>query len=198
MIDLKSLLQDSFQNPKEAAATLLRLNLPTQTALGVLCGAIAASVVMIFMINGFEAVPLLPGLPALGPLSLAAVACVFNVLMVVGIQVAGRIFDGEGSFAQSAIITAWLQILQLLLQVVQLGLSVISVMLEVYFGLISMVFILWVLSNFIATLHDLSSAWKGFLVFVIAVLGISFALFFVLNVTGLGHLMLPAEMANDL
>lgn len=198
MIDFKSLIQDSVLTPKDAAAQLFRLNLSAPEALGALFGAVAASVVMVFAMNGFEAVPLFPGMPAMGPLSVAAIAGVFNVLMVIGVQAAGRVFDGEGTFAQSAIITAWLQILQLFLQIVQLGLSIISVVLEVYFGLFSLIFILWVFSNFIAALHDLSSAWKGLLIFIMAVLAMSFLSFFLLSITGLGHLVIPAEVANGL
>lgn len=198
MISMSVLLKDSFQDPKAAAAQLLALNLPLNAALGLLAGAVAASVVMLFAMNGFEPVPLLPSTLVFGPMALAITVCGLNILMVLAVQYTGRLFDGQCSFAQSAIIIAWVQILQFLLQLVQIGLGLLSIGIAALFGLISLIYVLWATAHFISVLHGLDSAVKGFLVFIIAILAVGFGLSILLTVSGLAPMFFPEVTANGL
>ena len=141
--------------------------------------------------NGFQNIPLVPGTITLGPLSVAAVVASLTILLVVGLVVCAKPFDGTGTLAQSAVVVAWVQVVQLLLQVVQLILSSVSVAVAAIFGLVATFAMIWVLINFIDGLHNLQSKGRAVVVFLLSVVGIALGLSFILTLTGL------APMSNQ-
>lgn len=170
---LVDLFKLSFLDPSAAGARLLELRPNIKTALSAFTVSIIFAVIMIFAFNGFGLVVLLPGLPALSPIFVVLIVGVGNLALVACIMLAGRVFQGEGSFSNGVLLFAWMQILQVILQAFQIGLSIFSGALAGLIGLFGTGLLFWVLFGLINSWLGLASVWRAGFCFVLGLIGLS-------------------------
>ena len=101
----------------------------------------------------------------------------------------GRAMGGRGRLADALALVAWLEAVLILIQIVQILFLLISPQIAVLIGLFSFAVFMWVLANFIAELHGVTSALKVLGMILLTFLLVSF----VLALLGAG---LPAGAAH--
>ena len=99
------------------------------------------------------------------------------LLMFAGlIQGVGRMAGGTGNFPDALLLLVWVQVILLLLQVAQIVLQLVLPPAAELLGLMGLVLMLWLVTNFVAELHGFSSLGAVFAAVVGTVLGLGFAL----------------------
>lgn len=180
---LIALARQSVSDPRGAARRLIDRNLPPP----VLVDA-AALVAVLSGISGWLFANLLLSLPAppevtaaelaaargevAGPLSQAMVQARGMVLIAAAIWILGRMFGGVGRAGGAVAITIWLSALSLAAQIVLIVLLALAPPIAVLALIGWVVLNIWLLTSFIAELHDFDSAWSVFF----AILGLAFLL----------------------
>ena len=175
-----NLLRLSVTDPNAAGMHISALRPSLGTALSAFVVTIIIAVVLMFALNGFQTAVILPGFPAISPVSLAAIMGFGTLGLVGSIWLAAHAFGGSGSFANGILIFAWIQTLQVLLQVVQAALMVVSIPLAGFVSLIATGLLFWIVFGLLNSWLNLGSMWKAALCFVIGVIGLSMAGAFVL------------------
>jgi hypothetical protein len=87
---------------------------------------------------------------------------------------------GRGTFRDALLLIAWLQFILLCVQALQLLLGLALPPAAELVGLIGLLLLVWLLTNFTAVLHGFTSLWTVFLGLVIGAVVLMFALAFVL------------------
>ena len=120
--------------------------------------------------------------------SLVGIAVMQSTILlatVVAVQGVGRLFGGRGTFPDTLLLMAWLQFVMLVFQ----GLQIVSLLLvPPLFGLIavlSLVVFLWLLTNFIMSLHGFASALKVVIGIIFTVFAMSFIFAIFLAIFGI-------------
>ncbi|MGC9370947.1 MAG: Yip1 family protein [Paracoccaceae bacterium] len=189
------LARDTVRDPKAGARRVLSLPLPPRAAWDGLALVLVLSLILGYlttMLLGAPADPLLPGL-APSPL-LAAVIQGGSLLVMIGaIHGVGRMMGGTGTLEGAVRLTAWLQFIMLLLQVAQAVFLLVLPGVAGLIGLLSIVLMLWLLTNFIAVLHGFRSLVAVFMMILATTFALSFVLIFLLALFGVS---LPTEMSH--
>lgn len=110
------------------------------------------------------------------PLQVALLQGVAMVVMAMLAQGIGRMFGGNGTFAEALVLITWTEALLCLLQLCQIVLVLLSPGLAAALGMFGIVLSLWVLSNFVAELHRFASAGKVLLGIIVTVLAVAFVM----------------------
>lgn len=178
---VSALVRLSLTRPREAAASILRMNVPDDArwlgfvivvVLSVLVGQIS---VLLMGEGGFEG----------GMLFMAMFQTSILLGMVVAVQGIGRVFGGTGTFPDTLLLIAWLQFVMLVFQLFQI---VVLVVIPPFFGLITiaaLIFFMWLLTNFIMALHGFTSPLKVLVSIVFSFFGMAVVLAIVLGIFGL-------------
>lgn len=176
LANLSGLVRLTFAKPREAARVVLRQPLPMQARWGAI--ALMAVLSAVLMQGMAALLPPAPGpdgtvLEPVGPFFWAGMVGFGMVLTAVLAHFVGRWRGGKGELADSVILVAWLQFIQLLLVVLQLALLVILPIAAPIVEIGSLVIFLWLLVNFVAEMHGFRSLGLVFLgviiTFVVAV-----------------------------
>lgn len=170
---LITLIRLSLTTPERGAAAVMALNPPMAVRWMVMGFAIAAGVVLAYLL------PVLSGyggaMPA--PFVAAAIQVGANILAVVLITVVGRAFGGTGRPEDALLLVAWLQLLMVAAQALQF---LVMLLLPAFGGIVMVMAVMlffWLLAGFITELHGFASR---FLV-LIAVFATLFATAFVVS-----------------
>lgn len=94
---------------------------------------------------------------SLSPISLAVSQGFGMALMVLLAHFVGRMRGGRGTFAETLLTVAWLQIIMVIIQGTLLLLELALPMVASLIGLLATVLIFWLLTNFIVELHGFTS-----------------------------------------
>ena len=184
---LLRLARDTVANPREGASEILSLGLPRQAL-----WLAFALVIVLSMLLG-ELVYLLAGpdsataeMPIMAsPVVMGFLQAGFLFLMVHAITHVGRIFGGTGHFDEALALVVWLQFIFICVQVVQLAAMVILPPLAGLITLLAVGLFLWLLVNFIATLHGFTSLGMVFVMTILSAFAILFLLSLVLTILGI-------------
>ncbi len=185
--ELRHVMQLTVQNPRAAARHLMGWQLPLSTVwLGMALMAVVSALLstLSFLLAPAQSEPSMiePSILAMlqNPLQVAVLQAVVMVIMAMLVQGVGRMFGGQGNFADALVLIAWTEALLCVLQLAQIALTVVSPSLAAAIGLFGMVLFVWVLSNFIAEMHSFASAGKVLFGIIGTVLAISVLLAIVL------------------
>jgi hypothetical protein len=159
-----NLARFSLQSPRAAAGTLLAMQLPgnarwTLFFLGVISSALASHI-------GFRFLP--PEAQALWanamsrPIQGAVMQIAFWLLAVIGLQALGRWGGRQGSFADTLLLVGWWQLLFFCLEAAQILALLIIPPLGELIGLVGLIVLLWVLTQFVIELHGFHYFWRVF------------------------------------
>lgn len=190
---IPDLIRQTFSDPRGAAARIVGLRLPASAlwealALVVVLSVIAAQVTtMLFMepglATGEEGEALLPAFLT-NPLLMGFIQGVILVLMVIAVHWIGRMFGGSGRLEDAIALVVWLQFLLVCLQVVQAFTGLVSPALSGFIGLLGVVLFFWLLTQFVLVLHGFQSAAMVFVMIVVSMLALTFALSILLTLMG--------------
>ena len=192
--NLRSLIlaaRDTLTAPRQGARAALSLDLP-RNALWLLF----AIVVVVSMVLA-QAVTLLMPIPEgltseeasllFSPVALGLVQAMLLFLVTHGIDKIGRIFGGQGSFDGALAVMIWLQFIFICLQVIQLVFIIIMLpAIADIIGILAFALFFWLLANFIAELHGFQSTGQVFVMIIVTLIALAFALTLVFTILGIG------------
>ena len=160
LTDLQALLRLTLTNPRAAARAIMALNLPDAVGWTALLAVAAVTTVL-----GFVGQSSAPGeMPEpfaslmSSPMRMAGIQLISLLVTVVLAWVVGRRFGGQGSFADTLALVAWVQVPLVLLQLLQLVAMQVLVPLAPLLGLASLALYAVLLSQVLAELHGFRSA----------------------------------------
>ncbi len=194
---IPGLIRESLSDPRNAARRIIALDLPAPVlwqalVLVVVLSTIAAQVSSLLLAGpAARGEALLPF--AESPLLVGIVQGGILVIMVFAVHWIGRSFGGAGRMEDSIAAVTWLQFLLVCLQVVQLFVGFVSPALSGLVGLAGIVFFFWLLTQFVMAVHEFESAAMVFVMIVVSLLAIVFALSLVLTLLGFA---VPGEAPN--
>ena len=194
---IPGLVRQSFSDPQGAARRIIGMDLPASVlwealTLVVALSAIAAQVSSLLLSGpGASGEALLPF--ADSPMLVAIIQGGILVIMVFAVHWIGRSFGGAGRLEDSIAAVAWLQFLLVCLQAVQLVIGFASPALSGLVGLAGIVFFFWLLTQFVMAVHDFDSAAMVFVMIVVSLLAITFAMSLILTLLGFA---VPGEAPN--
>ena len=190
MLSLSTLLPlaaRTIREPRDTAQYLLRLNLPGDVLWQLLALVVVLSIILAELSN--LAVSALSGvaLPDLfiSPLLIGALQFVLLVGMVHAIFWVGRAMGGTGSLNDGLTLVTWLQFVMVCLQALQSVLLLISPSMATIVGLIGVVLLFWLLTHFVAVVHDFPSLGKVFGMILITLFAAGFGLSILLRLLGI-------------
>ncbi|PPB79711.1 Yip1-like protein [Albidovulum inexpectatum] len=159
---LRDLLVQTFREPRLAAQRLMALDLPVDArwaALGL--------VSILSVIETHLAVMILPRLgqsPAFLMMAnpLTAALMQFATLAIVSAAIAqgGRIFGGNGRFADALILVAWVEFVLTIAQLVQTVALLLLPPIGLAVGIAALAVFVWLMVQFTAALHGFADAMK--------------------------------------
>ncbi len=179
---VSALVRLSLSRPREAAARIVALNVPDDArwlgfvivvVLSVLVGQVS---VLLMGDDGFQG----------GMLFMAMFQTMLLLGMVVAVQGVGRALGGKGSFPDTLLLVAWLQFVMLVFQLLQI---VSLLLVPALFGMItiiSLVFFMFMLTNFVMALHGFTSPVKVFVGIIFSFFAIALVLAILLGIMGIG------------
>ena len=191
---IPDLIRQTFSDPRGAAARIMRLDLPASVlwealALVVVLSVIAAQLTTILFMEpgiapGEEGEAMLPAFLT-NPLLMGFIQGTILVMMSFAVYWIGRTFGGTGRLEDAIALVVWLQFLLVCLQVVQALLGIVSPALSGLLGLAGVVLFFWLLTQFVLVMHGFQSAAMVFVMIVVSMLALTFALSMLLTLTGL-------------
>lgn len=110
------------------------------------------------------------------PMRTAMLQWVVLLISVHAIHKIGRWRGGVGTLSGSVVLVAWLQFILLCLQVVQLVIEILMPAAAAMLGVFGLVLFLWLLTNFVAELHQFRSLGIVFFGIVLTLFTLSFVL----------------------
>ncbi|MEM9250120.1 MAG: YIP1 family protein [Pseudomonadota bacterium] len=190
---IPDLIRQTFSDPRGAASRILRMDLPSNVlwealALVVVLSVIAAQVTTLLLAQpglapGEAGEEMIPSFLS-NPLIMGAIQGVILVFMVFAVHLIGRGFGGTGQFDGAIALVVWLQFLLVCLQGVQVFAGLLSPALSGFIGLIGVVLFFWLLTQFVVVLHGFQSSAMVFVMIVVSMLALAFALSMVLTILG--------------
>jgi len=187
--DFKTLFRLTLRQPEQAARWLIGQDWPMQVRWMALALAVSLSGVLAYVSTLLFPIP--AGQEAavfsLGqqPVVLAGTQLVAIVLGAVLMSGVGRMFGGQGTFADALLLTVWIEVMLLVVQVAQIVLSLALPSLGGLLGIAAVALFLWLTVQFAKALHGFTSAPKVLLVMFATLLSVGFALSFILAAFGL-------------
>lgn len=176
----------TLTGPREGAEEVLALGIPRQglwmaLVLVAVLSAILGQITTFLMVGvegaaaaGLMGQPILTGLIQL-------VVLVGSVLAIYHI---GRAFGGTGSFDEVVAVVVWLQFVMVCVQVLQTAMMILVPPVGGLIGLLAIVLFMWLLTHFIAVVHGFRSLGQVFVMILLSMFAIAFALSIVLSVIG--------------
>lgn len=185
---LLRLARDTVSNPREGAETILALGLPRQAWWLAFALVIVLSMILgdiLYLVAGVSRDGPMTGPLGASPLVMGGLQAAFLYMMAHAITHIGRLFGGTGQLDEALALVVWLQFIFLCVQIVQL---IAVLVLPPVAGLITVAALglfLWLLVNFIATLHGFTSLGLVFVMTILSAFAILFCLSLVLTMLGI-------------
>jgi hypothetical protein len=187
---IPDLIRQTFADPRGAAERLMRLDLPAPVLWEALALVVALSVITAQLTTIFLGGAAAPEAEMMGdffanPLLMGVIQGAVLVVMVFAVHVIGRAMGGVGRFEDAIALVAWLQFLLVCLQVAQTFVGFLSPALSGLVGLAGIVLFFWLLTQFVMALHAFESAAMVFVMIMVSLLGITFAISMILTLLGI-------------
>lgn len=184
--DMGVLVWQSVAAPRDAARTLIGLNLSRLVLWQALALVTVVSVLLVAVTQGPmpEIAPDATQPIEITPFAYAMILGSSLVLLVFALFYTGQALGGTGSFAGTLTLVIWLEVLAMCVRIAQFALSIFGSGLDLTISLVGMALLFWALLNFIAELHDFESIGKALLTLVLAVFGISLGVALILSAIG--------------
>jgi hypothetical protein len=183
------LLALTLRAPGQAAELLLSLNLSRAVLWQALALVTVVSVLLVALSPGPmpEAGPVAgPEGLTLSPLAYAAILGASLVMLVFALHFTGGAMGGVGSFPGALILVTWLEVVAAAIRVVQTLALTLSPVLGGLVSLVGLGLLFWTLVNFVNVLHGFQSLGRAVLTLLLAVVGISLGVAFILTLIGAG------------
>jgi hypothetical protein len=170
---LRELTRLTLSDPERGGTALMALNPGLQARWLALAAAVVLGVVVAYLL------PLAVGRTdeAMSPFAAVALQGGVNLLAILMMTRVGRIFGGQGQFADAVLLVAWLQALMVLVQGVQLVALLILPPLAGLVTILAVALFFWLITGFVQALHGFASR----LLVLFGVLGSMFAAAFVVS-----------------
>lgn len=186
---IPDLIRLTMRDPREAARTIMAMRLSSDVlwqglALVVVLSVILAQVTAMLSGTTTEMDPRVPTFFA-SPVLLGFVQGCLLVMMVFAVHWVGRTFGGRGAFEDSIALVSWLQFLLVCLQAVQTLAMIIIPPLAGIIAIVGIVAFFFWLTIFICELHGFESPGLVFVMILVSMLAITFALSILLSIVGL-------------
>lgn len=159
---LRDLLVQTFRDPRQAAQRIMALDLPIEARWSAL-----ALVSILSVLETHLAVMILPRLaqsPAFLMMAnpLTAALMQFTTLAIVAVAIAqgGRIFGGQGRFADALILVAWVEFVLTIAQLLQTVALLLLPPVGLAVGIAALAVFVWLMVQFTAALHGFADAMK--------------------------------------
>jgi len=195
LLNLGTLLRmarDTVTSPREGAEEVLKLGLPRQILmvfflLIVVLSALLGEVVSLIASAGAPEEPQINAIPL----------AIIQAFILLGIAFAatriGQAFGGIGKFEDALALVIWLQFIILCVQVIQIVAFIVVPPLAGLVTVLSVGLFLWLLVNFIATMHGFTSLGMVFVMTIVSGVVILFGLSLLLTLLGLDSLLTGAS-----
>lgn len=180
----QSLLQQTFKDPKQTTRDIIALQLPGQVA----WMALAAMTLLGLVLSYASA--LLGGVMGgmANPFVMAGALGLATFILIYGVTYCGKAFGGTGTATEAAALFAWLQVIQN----ISIGVQVVAALVVPFvvgpIALATVVFVFWLLVNFVSELHRLDSLGKAFITIMLAIFIISIAVSIAMTLAGVDAL----------
>ena len=152
----------SIESPRAAARSLMAMNLPGNARWLLFLISVIASALASYA--GFRQLPAEMQVfwaDAMSrPVQSVILQAAFWLLVVAGLREAGRWGGKKGSFADTLLLVSWWQILFVCLQVIQILARLVVPLLGEMLGLVGLVVVMWLLTQFIMELHGFQHFWR--------------------------------------
>ncbi len=172
----------SFRDPAGTAAVLKSWHLARGTLVSMVALIVVLSVLV--LITGLYLAAADEAMIVATPFALCLVLGASLIMLMLAIQVTGRMFGGTGTLDQAVLLVVWWQAMALVVQVAQ---TVIMLIVPPVAGLIAIAGLVWLvfaLLHFVNVLHGFNSLLKALATVVIGMVAISFGLALVLTLVG--------------
>ena len=182
---VSQLVLQSFTEPRKVAEYLISLDIDRRS-LWLLLGLV--SILSALVLSAVAAVTPAPEGVQTVSLSpwMAAVFVGFVMLaMVFALHYIGRWLGGTGSLDSTILLISWHQGITVAFQLLQLVLVLISPLLGSFANFAGIVFLFYILLQFIDVLHGYKSLWKSFGAFALSIVAMVIALSLLLPILGL-------------
>lgn len=192
---LSALLRETLRDPKAAMHRVLSLPIPRPALWQAFALVVILGMLLTYVSDLLLPAPENPMLLVFRntPIGTVAMALGLTLAMVIALHRAGRAFGGTGDFEGALRVVTWLQAVMFVFNAVQLLLLIVLPPLGVLMGVVNLGLTLWLLTNFVATLHGFRSLLPAFLLIIVTAMALGFAFYFVLALAGV--LVLP-EVAD--
>lgn len=173
-----SLLVLTFREPREAMRRVLSLQLETSTLWYALLLVAIINVLLSKLFEGLVPLDAAGGASPLpsAPFALVTVIWLAIVIVIACIHFIGQAFGGTGSFDDALRAGVWLQTVLDVLQIGQMALFLISPVFAILSSYVIMGVALWLMVNFVATVHGFQSNLHVLVGMIVSAFGVSFAL----------------------
>lgn len=189
MNDLKAYLSElirlSIFDPRKAARMVLDLQFSREILWMMVLLVVILSVLLTYVTMvaaGGTSVEVL-GI-AQSPMFLAIFMAANMVFLIFALLWTGKALGGFGTLEGFIAVITWLQALLLLAQAIQTVLALVSPTLSSTFGVVSLVYGVWVLIQFITEAHGFTHWGRGVAVLVLGILGVTAGISLILGVIG--------------
>ncbi len=187
-MDFRTLLhlaRDTLVNPREGAAQVLRIALPTQAlvllfALAVV-GSMIVSEITTLVFSSATADPF----EALSPIVSGVIQAGILYFVIHAIHRIGMFFGGKGTLHGAFILVIWLQFILIAVQLAQVVIIMIFPPLAPMITILVLGLFFWLLVNFIAVLHGFTMLWQVAVATLLSTFVLIFTLSFILVTLGI-------------
>ncbi|WP_410217594.1 Yip1 family protein [Paracoccus sp. (in: a-proteobacteria)] len=180
--DFKALSRQTLRNPEKAAHWLMGQGWPMQARWMALIAAVALSGILAYLSTLLFARPEDDATPmfTLGqqPLTLAGMQLAAIVLGAGLMSGVGRVFGGQGRFADALLLTVWIEVMLLMVQALQIILALALPALAGVLSILAVALFLWLTVQFTKALHGFTSGPKVLLIMFATLLAMGFVLSF--------------------
>lgn len=176
--DIYGLAVLTVRDPAAAARWLIGLRLPAAVRLQALALVAILAVLMIGLTARVLPAEELTTLGQAMQQPLSGLAIQLGTILLIAALMAGvgRLFGGQGSFADALLLMVWLEFLTLPLSLLQLALLLSFPLASLPVGLAAMALFCWVFLVFAATLHGFRRLWPVAAASLATLIGVSFVL----------------------
>ena len=187
--NLRLLVALTLRDPRMAARTVMRVPLSLQGRWLALALMAVLSALLMQVMGSLLPAPTGPdgeALPQVSPFFWAGMVATGMVMTAVLAHVVGKWRGGRGELADSVILVAWLQFIQLLVVALQIAVMLVLPPVAAVLEVGGVLLFLWLLVNFVAEMHGFRSLGLVFLGVLLTFFGFVFLMSLVLMMLGVG------------
>lgn len=182
---LSQLILQSFTEPRKVAEYLVTLEIDRRS-LWLLLGLVSVlSALVLSAVSAATPAPEGVQIVSLSPWMAAVFVGFVMIAMVFSLFYVGRWLGGSGSLDSTILIISWHQGITVAFQLLQLVIVLISPVLGAFANFAGIIFLFYVLLQFIDVLHGYQSLLKSFGAFALAIFSMVVVLTFLLPILGL-------------